>query len=197
VSRATPPDPRRTRSRAAILAAAQDVLVRDGVTAVTVEAVVQRSGVARSTVYRHFPTSTAVVVAALQDLAPQPTAPGPDVPVREALTAVLADLLADLGHARWSAAFPSLLEAASRDEEMREVRDAFTRRQTAPLREVLLRSVAAGELRAADVERTVALLAGPLLYARLLEIGDLAPDLPAWLVARALPPPGQEAAPVR
>ena len=189
MSGATPPDPRRTRSRAAILAAAQDVLVRDGVTAVTVEAVVQRSGVARSTVYRHFPTSTAVVVAALQDLAPQPTAPGPGVPVREALTTELADLLADLGHARWSAAFPSLLEAASRDEEMRGVRDAFTQRQTAPLREVLLRGAAAGEVPAADVERIVALLAGPLLYARLLETGDLAPDLPGWLVARALPPP--------
>jgi hypothetical protein len=39
------------------------------------------------------------------------------------------------------------------------------------------------------VERIVALLAGPLLYARLLETGDLAPDLPGWLVARALPPP--------
>ena len=49
-------DPRVARSRASLLEAATDLLVDGGPRAVTVDAVSERSGVAKSTLYRHFPS---------------------------------------------------------------------------------------------------------------------------------------------
>lgn len=59
-------DPRIERSRALILDAATRLLTEGGPMAVTIEAVTARSGVARSTLYRHFTTSTEVLAAAFE-----------------------------------------------------------------------------------------------------------------------------------
>ena len=52
----TPPatDPRAARSREAILAAAHDLLAREGPGAITHQRVAQQAGVGRATVYRHW-----------------------------------------------------------------------------------------------------------------------------------------------
>ena len=47
-------DPRVARSRTAVLDAATHLLVTGGPAAVTVDAVVAESGVAKSTIYRHW-----------------------------------------------------------------------------------------------------------------------------------------------
>src|SRR2546430_13095536 len=47
-------DPRAARSREAILAAAYDVLAREGPGAITHQRVAQQAGVGRATVYRHW-----------------------------------------------------------------------------------------------------------------------------------------------
>ena len=63
-------DPRRVRSRQRLLDAAVTLLNSGGVEAVTVEAVTRLSRVARTTLYRHFESSTDLVAAAsyCQDL---------------------------------------------------------------------------------------------------------------------------------
>lgn len=72
-------DPRIERSRALILDAATQLLTEGGPTAVTIDAVTARSGVARSTVYRHFSTSTEVLAAAFERALPaQPPPQGTD-----------------------------------------------------------------------------------------------------------------------
>ncbi|GAA3524719.1 TetR/AcrR family transcriptional regulator [Amycolatopsis ultiminotia] len=63
-------DPRLDRSRSAILTAAVALLSEGGVRAVTIEAVTARSGVARSTLYRHFATGTELLAAAFRELLP-------------------------------------------------------------------------------------------------------------------------------
>src|SRR6266566_1989586 len=47
-------DPRAARSREAILAAAYDLLAREGPGAITHQRVAQQAGVGRATVYRHW-----------------------------------------------------------------------------------------------------------------------------------------------
>ncbi len=64
-----PDDPRVRRTRAAVVDTAVSLLVEGGVGAVTIEAIVRRSGVARSTIYRHWPSRTDVVAAAFGALA--------------------------------------------------------------------------------------------------------------------------------
>lgn len=54
VNVATEVDPRVTRSRSRLLEAAEDLMVESGVRSVTVDAVAERSGVAKSTLYRHW-----------------------------------------------------------------------------------------------------------------------------------------------
>jgi AcrR family transcriptional regulator len=53
---AASPDPRVARTRARVLAAAWEVLAEVGFERVTIELVSERSGVARSTMYRHWQT---------------------------------------------------------------------------------------------------------------------------------------------
>ena len=48
-------DPRIERTRTAVLDAASDLLAEAGVVGFNVDAVARRSGVARTTIYRHWP----------------------------------------------------------------------------------------------------------------------------------------------
>ncbi|MDQ0383099.1 TetR/AcrR family transcriptional regulator [Amycolatopsis thermophila] len=83
-------DPRLDRSRSAILSAAVELLAEGGVRQVTIEAVTARSGVARSTLYRHFPNSTELLAAAFQELIPPLRPPGSGSPRQRLLRLVLA-----------------------------------------------------------------------------------------------------------
>lgn len=53
-------------ARAKLLDAAATILVTDGVSAITAEEVARRSGVAKTTLYRHFGTTDALVFAVVQ-----------------------------------------------------------------------------------------------------------------------------------
>jgi AcrR family transcriptional regulator len=54
------------RARERILEAAYDLFSRNGVRAVGIDTIVERSGVARMTLYRHFPSKDALVLAFLE-----------------------------------------------------------------------------------------------------------------------------------
>src|SRR5262245_63553337 len=65
---------RSERVRTAVLGAALDLIDECGVHGLTVEAVAARSGVAKTTIYRHWPTKAALTVACLDQLhGPKPT----------------------------------------------------------------------------------------------------------------------------
>lgn len=54
------------RARDTVLRTASDLFYREGVRAVGMELIVERSGVAKTTIYRHFPTKDALVEAFLE-----------------------------------------------------------------------------------------------------------------------------------
>ncbi|WP_227982692.1 TetR/AcrR family transcriptional regulator [Nocardia spumae] len=83
-------DPRKVRSRRRLLDAATELLRDGGLDAVTIDAVTRRSGVARTTLYRHFDTVTELRTATLEELLP----PVVEVPVGGALRERLIELLA-------------------------------------------------------------------------------------------------------
>src|SRR6185436_12524794 len=70
-SRGRPRDP---RTRAAILAAARALLERGGLTAVTIEAIAQKAGVSRPTIYRYWANAPAVAMAAFLEATGAPDA---------------------------------------------------------------------------------------------------------------------------
>jgi AcrR family transcriptional regulator len=75
------PDPRIERSRQVILRAALAELGESGYGAFTIESVAARAGVAKSTIYRHWPDRLALIADAFE------TAHAHSVPPVEALTA--------------------------------------------------------------------------------------------------------------
>ena len=153
-----------TRTRTAVLAAASELLLDRGVGAVTIDAVVQRSGVARSTIYRHWPTRADVVAATVDGLIHPPPPVPPPGPLVERLNAVCApvvDAVSDPNYARLASA---VLGEISLDPDLRGFRERFAAAQTAPVRTVLADAVAQGELPAdTDIDEAVSLLVGPVI----------------------------------
>jgi AcrR family transcriptional regulator len=162
-------DPRVARSRARVLDAVASLLVEAGVRGVTVDAVMARSGVARATVYRHWPTRQELVLAGLRHLLPPP-APWTTVEgtLAERLAAVLGDLTRQMAVEPWAHAVPALLDAGRREPEIAAATAQFVADRQAPLRAVLNEAAADGSLPGLDVETALAQLLGPFVYRRLI-----------------------------
>lgn len=174
-------DKRVERSRAAVMSACQELVCQRGVGGVSVEGVAELSGVAKTTIYRHWPSREALLADTLCSLsAPPEIVPG--VSVRSDLEGVLRWLATSLVHERWPVVLPSVLDAATRDPELARAHRQLRLERRAPLTDALARAVARGELPAGlDVERAVDLLAGPLFYRRLL--GERPADEPGFVEA--------------
>src|SRR5215469_12605883 len=93
----TPPatDPRAARSRQAILAAAYDLLARDGPGAITHQRVAQQARVGRATVYRHWAAPEDLLADVLLS-AELPFFAAPALPLRPCLHAELRQLADEL-----------------------------------------------------------------------------------------------------
>lgn len=161
-------DPRVARSRAAVLAAATGLVREEGMTGVSIEAVSARSGVAKTTIYRHWPSRAALVVDAFRALS-EPCTPPDTGSVRDDLVRLLESLAAKLAGEGFACALGGLLEAAERDPELGRLHAAFMVEVRGPFADVLDRGVARGEL-PADLDRSLAamLLPGPLFYRRMV-----------------------------
>ena len=159
-------DRRVERSRRAVLTAALELLGEGGVGGFSVDEVARRSKVAKTTIYRHWPTREALVVDACSRLGAEQDIP--DTGSLEGdLTAILTNIAQLLQTANWSAVLPSIIDSAERDPEFAEIVSQIQRGHAAPLREVLQRATDRGELPVGtDVSTTVAALLGPLFYRR-------------------------------
>lgn len=176
-------DPRVVRSRAKVLDAARELLLDGGVGALTIEAVVQRSGVARSTIYRHWPTRTDVLADAIRGLLRPLPAPPPDGPLADRLEHLLAPLATQQVPGRLGL-LPALLSEADRDPELRGFRDRFAATLTDPIAAVLRDGIAAGELPDdTDVAEATSQLLGPLLFHVFVIAGEADEGLPQRMIA--------------
>lgn len=132
------------RSRAAVLAATLDLLVQRGITATTLEAVAQRSGVAKTTIYRHWDDQPALVLDAIASTLHQPA--DPDTGTLRQDLAVLLTGLATALHSPAAALMPALIDAAKRDRAFAALhREEATRRHPV-VRDVITRGITRGEL---------------------------------------------------
>src|SRR5215831_650666 len=72
--------PRSQKARRAVLDAARTIVEKDGYDAATIEAIAERAGVAKTTIYRSWPNRAALIVDLLMEMAGQAVPPpsGPD-----------------------------------------------------------------------------------------------------------------------
>lgn len=159
-------DARVRRSRERILGAAFDLLSEVGVGGFSVDEVSRRSGVAKTTIYRHWPSREALVLEAAARISAQEPVPDTGTLQRD-LTVLLQSLGAKLAGARWSTVVPSLVDIAERDAEFAALHSRIQRGHASSLRTVLERAVERGDLLAdADVSGLASALIGPLYYRR-------------------------------
>ena len=186
-------DPRRVRSRQRLLDAAVTLLNSGGVEAVTVEAVTRLSRVARTTLYRHFESSTDLVAAAFERLLPQAETPATTTSIRDDLLKLMhrqAELIdqapLQMTTLAWLAMLP---EQPDGDQNaLAPLRRRVVEQYREPFDRVLTSDVATAELGDLDLTMAVTQLAGPLVFAKLtgirsMTVGDLEQLVDDFLMA--------------
>lgn len=161
-------DPRVVRSKAAIIDATIELLGERGVSDTTIEAIADRSGVAKTTIYRHWEGKPEVVIAAIGTMIQAPVDPDTG-DLRRDLESLLEGLATALTDGRLAPLLPSLIDAAERDPEFAAVHQRFASGRQRTVRHVLERGLERGELRPdVDLDEVMEHLAGPVFFRRLV-----------------------------
>jgi AcrR family transcriptional regulator len=164
-----PGRPRNQKKRQIILRAANELLKEQGIAAMTIEAVAARSGVAKTTIYRWWPTKGALAIEGfLAEMSPKLTYPDSGstlVDLKKQLLRVVATFRSKPG-----LVIASMIAEAQRDPD---TMTAFLQGYVLPRREVgkkvFLRGIERGELRPnLDIEAAIDALYGPLYYRLLI-----------------------------
>jgi len=160
-------DPRVLVSRERVLTATLDLLTETGLGELTIDDISRRSGVAKTTIYRHWANRSALVIDACSRMTDGQQAPPDTGSLEGDLRAILADIADLLGTARWSSILPSIVDAAEHDPEFAGIHSRIQHGHAAPLRAALDRAATRGQIPpAADRNAIAAALLGPLFYRR-------------------------------
>ena len=161
-------DPRIARTRATVLSTAADIVVEQGTTALTVDAVVARSGVARSTIYRHWPTRDDLLVDVFEYCVPALETPAPELSFATAMRAFLHGLVGHLADPKWNRMLPALMALKAYEPTLARVEERLEQRQASVSADLFARGEREG-LFGPDLDRprAMALLVGPLVFATL------------------------------
>lgn len=175
-------DPRLVATRAVALDAALSILQEAGVLGVTHAAVHARTGISRSTLYRHWPKLDALrndaflLAASTQDTTPQTKGP-----LRADLAWNLTKLVKALNESPWGQIAPQVIAAAATDESARSVINDFQRDRIATVESAFRAADERGELRDDVPIRHLVEMAIAVPYYRKLMAGLPLDD--AWLDA--------------
>lgn len=170
---AVEPRGRAARSRARLLAAATELLVEAGPRAVTVDAVAERSGVAKSTLYRHWGSRTELLVDVMRANVPDLGRPDLTLGFETALRTHVRHVAAALGTPEWLRIMPALVSLQHQVPEMAAIMTADHEAKMAEMEPVLALGASEGRIPTGVAPRlAVQLLIGPLVFAAL--VGDAA-----------------------
>ena len=182
-------DPRIRRTRDTVLPAALLVLAERGFANFTMEGVAEAAGVAKSTVYRYWPTKLALLRDALEGLNRQPDAEIQAGPARARIQRLLEHLAAALSDSLLSACIPALVEAAEHHPQVAGFLHEYSDRRRSALTAVIRKGIEEGELPPhLDPELAALALSGPIFYRRLMTANPLPAADVRHLVRQVLGP---------
>jgi AcrR family transcriptional regulator len=163
-------DPRIERTQRVVRLAALEELAEAGYGSFTIESVAARCGVARSTIYRHWPDKLTLIADAFETLnqQPGPASMQPESP-RQRIRVLVTHLAGAMTDSVFARCLPALIDAAARQPELAAFLHGYNDRRRAALTEAVRDAVDAGEV-AATVEPELAALAlaGTIIYRRLM-----------------------------
>jgi AcrR family transcriptional regulator len=180
-------DPRIERSRQLILRAAIEELGAAGYGAFTIESVAARSGVAKSTIYRHWRDKLTLIADAFETFHAQQ---GPGMvggSPRERLERIVRHVAEIAGNSVFSACMPALIDGAERDRGLRRFHHRFQTEARRPLVAAIAEGAAAGDFPAhVDPELAALALLGAIFYRRLMSSAPFDPKRTRALVETVL-----------
>jgi len=188
---ASPPDPeldaRVRRSREAVLAVTHQMMSETGLSGVSIDEVSKRSGVAKTTIYRHWPSRADLLLEACSKLGSKTEAP--DTGSFRGDIEILAMAFATrLRTAPAAKILPSIVDAAEHDAKIaRLLRDQVHAGIMAPLHEVIERAQKKGEIgRSQNASQLIARIVGPLFFRRWFSREPLDADFVRAIIRSAL-----------
>ncbi len=159
---------RSERARQAVLDATADLVAEVGVERTTIDEIANRSGVAKTTIYRHFASKEVLVVEAVHACTSLPTVTDTGS-LRDDLISCFSGTTKASYDGRLGNMMLSLMDAAQRDPELGRLVRAQTDQRRRFATTIIERAVARGDLPSdIDVDLLVTLLAGPLVYTKLV-----------------------------
>ena len=164
-----PGRPRSERARQAILQAAADMLLDEGMARVSMDAVAERAGVSKATIYRWWPSKERLALEALVEWTGTGSSPRDTGSLRGDLLALVQPWVREIRRRPFGRVIAALVtEARSNAEFAEEYRRHFVELRRVPMRAAFERAIARGEAPAdLDVEVALDLIYGPI-YHRLL-----------------------------
>lgn len=168
--------PRSAEARSKVLAAASDLMAARGVSSLTIDEVANRSGVAKTTIYRHWPERTSLIIDAVNAQLEHVGIPDTGS-LRGDLTTffggmIRTDLSGNVGDI-----IPCLIEAAGRDPEMANLLDRIGSQRRRGIEVILERAITRGEIDpTSDLNPLVGVIVGPILYEKMIRRRSLTPE---------------------
>ncbi len=179
-------DERVLRSKEAVLAATNQLLSETGLGGVSIDAVSRRSRVAKTTIYRHWPSRSALLLEACSKLGSRPAVPDTGS-LKGDLTALAMTVANRLRTERWATVLPSIVDAAEREPAIAALHARLHAGFMTPFHSVIERAVQKGQLsRSTNASELIAAIVGPLFYRRWFSRETLDERFAKGTVERAL-----------
>lgn len=154
------------RSKAAVLEETYRQLTQGGLSGVSIDDVSRASGVAKTTIYRHWPSRSALLIDACSRMGGSQPAPSLGS-LGDDLLALCRSVAEQLRTAAWTGVLPSIIDAAERDGEIAAMHSAMHRGNVSPFHAAIEAARERGEVSSdTSVADVVAMALGPLFYRR-------------------------------
>lgn len=156
--------PRSAAASRAILDATLDLIAEEGkIDAVTVEAVAERSGVSKATIYRRWSTKEELIATAVETIKSPVHMELPHTSVRDDLSTIARNIRKDFSEREQTVLACVALELRT-NPEYRRIHEELHERRRELVRGVLRAGIERGELREdIDVDLAVVMLVSPIL----------------------------------
>lgn len=180
-------DPRIARSRAKVLAAATELLVEAGPRAVTADAICERSGVAKSTLYRHWNSINELLVDMMRTNLPVTSTIDLSAGFEVALRDYVGRAVVALSAPGWVRILSALLELRQHNPEIAQLMQADFDDKMSTMASILELGVAEGRLPAGlTAELVTPTLSGPMVLTALNGEEDRVAEVADYVLGRFL-----------
>jgi AcrR family transcriptional regulator len=179
VTGATVARPRSDEARRKALDAARELILNKGVVNLTIEDVAAVSGVAKTTIYRHWPERTALIVDTVNAMFEHLRTPDTGS-LRGDLEAFFGAVMRNDLSGNVGQIMPAIIEAADRDPEMAYLLERVGSERERVCRTIIERALERGEIRpevaAVGMEVLIGVTVGPIVFQKIVRRRKLTPE---------------------